>query len=334
VELAVSEVDPSGVRVIEAHGIGKSFDGRAIVRDVSLRILRGDRLAIVGANGAGKTTLINMLTGDLVPDEGHVKHGTNLAIARLDQKRAALDPTLTVADTLTDGRGETVTVAGQTKHVASYMKNFLFLPEQARTPVGVLSGGERARLMLARLLATPSNLMVLDEPTNDLDLETLDLLQELIADYPGTVIVVSHDRDFLDRVANMLVFAEGDGRFTDYAGGYSDMLAQRGAGIAARVVEKEPAARAKPAEAPAPKPATRKLSFKDKHALDTLPATIAALERDIAALQATLSAPDLYTRDARKFADLSARLATRQAELQAAEDRWLELEMLRADLEA
>ena len=193
----------------------------------STRILRGDRVGIVGPNGAGKTTLLNLLTGALPPDAGEVRLGTNLAQVTLDQRRESLDPEQTLAEALTGGSGDTVTVGGQSRHVVGYMKDFLFRPEQARTPVGVLSGGERARLTLARAFARPSNLLVLDEPTNDLDLETLDLLQERLAEYPGTVLLVSHDRDFLDRVVTSVIASEQNGRWIEYAGGYSDMLAQR-----------------------------------------------------------------------------------------------------------
>ncbi len=204
--------------------------------------MRGDRLGIVGPNGAGKTTLIRLITGALEPDSGSVRLGTNLQTVTLDQSRQSLDPDATLAEVITDGRGSSVTVNGETKHVVSYMKDFLFPPEKARTPVSVLSGGERGRLILARELAKPSNLLVLDEPTNDLDLETLDMLQEMLADYQGTILLVSHDRDFLDRVATSVLMAEGDGRWTEYAGGYSDMLAQRGAGVEARKVKAAPPA--------------------------------------------------------------------------------------------
>ena len=202
---------------------------RLIVRNFSTRIMRGDRVGIVGPNGAGKTTLLNLLTGGLAPDAGEVRLGTNLAQVTLDQRRDSLDPDQTLAQALTGGSGDTVTVGGQSRHVIGYMKDFLFRPEQARTPVGVLSGGERARLTLARAFARPSNLLVLDEPTNDLDLETLDLLQERLAEYPGTVLLVSHDRDFLDRVVTSTIASEGNGRWVEYAGGYTDMLAQRAA---------------------------------------------------------------------------------------------------------
>src|ERR1700722_9279261 len=227
VKLEAAEADLSGRLVIVADGISKSYGGRTVVRDFSTRIIRGARIGIVGQNGAGKTTLLNMLTGKLAPDTGEVKLGTNLAEVELDQRRDALDPLQTLSQTLTGGAGDTVTVGGQNRHVVSYMKDFLFGPEQANTPVGVLSGGERGRLTLARAFAKPSNLMVLDEPTNDLDLETLELLQERLADYAGTVLLVSHDRDFLDRVVTSVIATEADGRWVEYAGGYSDMLAQR-----------------------------------------------------------------------------------------------------------
>jgi len=240
----------------------------------------------------------------------------------------------TVAETLTGGRGDTVVIGGQVKHVIGYMKDFLFSPEQARTPVHVLSGGERARLMLARALAKPSNLMVLDEPTNDLDLETLDLLQETLSDYAGTVLLVSHDRDFLDRIVGSVIVAEGDGRWLEYAGGYSDMVAQRGAGIAARAAPAAPARRSdEPKAPPVPsKPQKRRLSSNEKHALDTLPKRMAALEAQIAELQRRLDDATLYTRDPAGFAKITDAIAAAQAELNAAEERWLELEMLREEI--
>ena len=229
VKISVSDAGGSGKLVIEAEGVSKSYGERPIVTDFSTRVVRQDRLGVVGANGAGKTTLLNLLTGRLQPDSGTVKIGANVELATLDQGRTSLQPTTTLADALTGGGSDNVIINGSPKHVIGYMKDFLFGPEQARTPVSRLSGGERGRLTLARALALPSNLLVLDEPTNDLDLETLDLLQEMIADYPGTVVVVSHDRDFLDRVASSTLVAEGRGRWTEYAGGYSDMVAQRGA---------------------------------------------------------------------------------------------------------
>ena len=227
VRLDAAEGGLSGRLVAELTAVSKTFGDREIVKDLSLRIMRGDRLGLVGPNGAGKSTILKLLTGALEPDSGTVRLGVNLELVTLDQKRDELDPNWTVQDALTGGRGDQVVINGKARHVASYMKDFLFIPEQRLTPLRVLSGGERARLMLARALAKPSNVLVLDEPTNDLDLETLDLLQELLADYQGTVLLVSHDRDFLDRVVTSVLAPNGDGTWTEYAGGYSDMLAQR-----------------------------------------------------------------------------------------------------------
>jgi len=328
VKFAASDSEIASKLVIEARHLGKAFDGRAIVKNFSIRILRGDRLGIVGANGAGKTTLINLLTGALAPDSGLVRHGANLAMASLDQNRASLDPQMTLKDALSGS--DYVSVAGQRKHVVSYMKDFLFSPEQAGTPIGRLSGGERGRLMLARALAQPANLLVLDEPTNDLDLETLDLLQEMLADYKGTVILVSHDRDFLDRVASSVLVAEGDGRWSEYAGGYSDMVAQRGAGIGAKI--EKPAKPKVAAKTPETKP-KRKLSFKEKHALEILPARIAELRKVAAHCKAVLTDADLYRRDRAKFAEASEAFARAEADLAKAEQDWLALEILREEIE-
>jgi ATP-binding cassette subfamily F protein uup len=328
VRLEAAEAELSGRLVIVAEGISKSYGDRTVVRDFSTRIMRGDRVGIVGQNGAGKTTLLNMLTGKLAPDTGETKQGTNLAEVELDQRRDSLDPMVTLSQALTGGAGDTVTVGGQNRHVVSYMKDFLFGPEQANTPVGVLSGGERGRLTLARAFATPSNLMVLDEPTNDLDLETLELLQERLADYTGTVLLVSHDRDFLDRVVTSVIATEGDGRWIEYAGGYSDMLVQRGP-VRAVTASTKP-------RVPAPaavKATTRKMTFKDKHALETLPSRIEALQSDIARLNTTLSDGSLYSRQPAKFAEATAALEAAQAALAAAEEHWLALEMLREELE-
>jgi ATP-binding cassette subfamily F protein uup len=328
-----SEAEASGTLVVEACDVAKSYGERRIVDNLSLRIMRGDRLGIVGANGAGKTTLINLLTGTLAPDSGGVQLGSNLKMMLLDQARAVLEPNQTVTEVLTGGRGDTVTVGGQSRHVIGYLKDFLFAPEQARTPVSVLSGGERNRLLIARALAQPANLLVLDEPTNDLDLETLDLLQEMLADYAGTLILVSHDRDFLDRVVGSVLVSEGEGRWIEYAGGYTDMVAQRGEGVQARVVapsaKTEPRER-NPAAAAAAAAATRaKLGFKEQHELKTLPARIEKLEAAIAQLRDILADATLYARDPARFEKASAMLADAETGLAAAEDRWLALEMLR-----
>jgi ATP-binding cassette subfamily F protein uup len=333
VRMEAAEAEGGGSLVIAAEDVTKSWGGRAVVRGVSTRILRGDRVGIVGANGAGKTTLLNLLTGRLAPDSGSVRLGTGIAMASLEQMRDSLDPARSLADTLTEGRGDQVWVGGQPRHVVGYMQDFLFAPSQARTAVGVLSGGERGRLLLARALAAPSNLLVLDEPTNDLDLETLDLLEEMLGDYAGTVLLVSHDRDFLDRVCSSILMSEGDGAWQDYAGGYSDMVAQRGAGVVARAAERAPRAAApEPRRVEAPPPA-RRLGFKERHALATLPATIEKLTREIAVLERWLSDPDLGLRDPKGLAARSAALAERQQALAAAEDEWLRLELLREDAE-
>ena len=332
--MTVSEGKTSGKLVIEAEGVSKSYGDRPIVRDLSTRVQRGDRLGIVGPNGAGKTTLLNLLTGRDVPDTGTVKLGANVQLATLDQARSSLKPDTTLADALTGGGSDQVIVNGASKHVIGYMKEFLFGPEQARTPLSRLSGGERGRLMLARALALPSNLLVLDEPTNDLDLETLDLLQDLLAEYPGTVVVVSHDRDFLDRVATSVINAEGEGRWLEYAGGYSDMVAQRGSGVAARVREAAPPLAGPAASSPASAPARKgKLSFKDKHALDNLPRQMDEMRAQRAKLQAALDDPGLYGRDPGRFAKLSAALADTDAKLATAEEEWLMLELMREELE-
>lgn len=329
VRMVASEADLSGRLVIVAEGISKTYGDRTVVQPFSTRVMRGDRIGIVGPNGAGKTTLLNMLTGVLPPDTGEVMLGTNLQFVTLDQRRETLDPTQTLAQAMAEGGGDTVMVGGQSRHVVSYMKDFLFGPEQANTQVGVLSGGERGRLTLARAFARPSNLMILDEPTNDLDLETLELLQERLADYAGTVLLVSHDRDFLDRVVTSVMATDGEGTWTEYAGGYSDMLAQRGP-----VRQAAAAAKAKPAE-PRGRGATpnRRMTFKDKHALETLPARIASLEADLARLNRELADPDLYARKPDRFKAATKALETAQTALTAAEEQWLALEMLREELE-
>jgi len=333
VKLDAAVADLSGRLVVVAEEVSKSYGQRTVVRDFSTRIMRGDRVGIVGQNGAGKTTVLNLLTGALFPDAGEVKLGTNLAQVVLDQRRETLDATETLTNALTGGTGDTVVVNSQSRHVIGYMKDFLFGPEQANTPVGVLSGGERGRLTLARAFAKPSNLMVLDEPTNDLDLETLELLQERLADYAGTVLLVSHDRDFLDRVVTSVIATEGDGRWTEYAGGYSDMLAQRGsAKPAATTPTRARAAAVGPTPAPA-RPQSRKMSFKDRHTLQTLPARIAALQQDVARLGAVLADPDLYARRPAVFTETTSSLDTAQEALAAVEEQWLALEMLREELE-
>jgi ATP-binding cassette subfamily F protein uup len=336
--MAASDAELSGKLVVEAKGVAKAFGARPIVADFSHRILRGDRLGVVGPNGSGKTTLVSLLTGTLEPDSGQVRLGANLEMATLDQRRESLDPNWTLSEALTGGRGDTVTIGGVKKHVVAYMKDFLFSPEQVRTPLSVLSGGERGRLMLARALAKPSNLLVLDEPTNDLDLETLDVLEEMLGNYAGTVILISHDRDFLDRTVNAVLVPEGGGRWVEYAGGYTDMLAQRGADLggvkAAEAVAPRPqrAGDAEPPRAPA-KASKRRLSFHEKHALETLPGRIATLQAGVRRLQDQLGDPGLYARDRQAFTRATEALSASQSELAAAEERWLELELLREQIE-
>ncbi|MGW8206762.1 MAG: ATP-binding cassette domain-containing protein [Hyphomicrobiaceae bacterium] len=340
VKLEASDARLSGKLVIEAIDLVKAYPERVLVDRFSTRIMRADRVGFVGPNGAGKTTLVKLLIGALPPDSGMLRLGTNIEMVVLDQKRDELDPAWTVAEALTRGRGDQVIVNGKARHVASYMKDFLFLPEQARSPVSVLSGGERARLMLARALALPSNLLVLDEPTNDLDLETLDLLQELLADYEGTVLLVSHDRDFLDRVVTSTICSEGEGRWTEYAGGYSDMLAQRGSAYAnAPIREKKPARQpAKDASSTIAATGTepqqkRKLSFKERHALEQLPGEIARLEKEISNLETRLADASLFAKDPDAFAATTTRIAAAQSKLSEKESQWLELEMLREEIE-
>ena len=333
--LAVSEADRSGKLVIEAKAVAKAFDDRPIVTDLSIKIARGDRIALVGPNGAGKTTLIKLLTGQLEPDSGTVRLGTNLEIASLDQRRAALKPDWTVEEAIVPGGGERVEIAGNVKHVAAYMKDFLFKPEQRRTPVHALSGGERARLMLARALALPSNLLVLDEPTNDLDLETLDLLEELIGDYNGTALLVSHDRDFIDRTATATIAWESDGVWRVYPGGYSDMVSQRGQGVGARASLNQATGRSgKPKPAKGSAKSSAKMTFKDKHALEKLPGEIEAIETRLKALEAELADASLFTRNPDRFHAASAEHARLGEEKSSKEDRWLELEELREQLDA
>jgi len=333
--LTATEAEASGKLVVEAKHLVKSFGERQIVNDFSTRIARGDRIGIVGPNGAGKTTLINILTGGELPDSGSVRLGANIEMATLDQHRESLDPKSTLAEALTGGRGDTITVNGKPKHVIGYMKDFLFTQEQARTPLEVLSGGERGRLMLARALAKASNFLVLDEPTNDLDLETLDVLEEMLADYEGTVVFISHDRDFLDRVVTSVIAPEGQGRWIEYAGGYSDMLAQRGSDLKEKAVKgtsQQLAKESKAANTAVTASARRRLSFNEKHALETLPKTMDKLQSDIAKLQQKLDDPTLYTRDRTAFETTSAALTKAQADLDTAEEKWLELEMLREEI--
>ncbi len=329
VQMAVDSGGLSGRLVVEATDIAKAYGDRAVVRNFSTRILRGDRVGIIGPNGAGKTTLLRLLTGDLAPDSGTVRLGTNLEAGYFDQRRASLDPERSVKDTLTDGAGDNVWVHGRPRHVVGYLKDFLFEERQALTPVKALSGGERNRLLLAKLLAKPSNLLILDEPTNDLDMDTLDLLEEVLADYDGTLLVVSHDRDFLDRLVTSTIAVEGDGTIQESPGGYSDYLTQR----KAQAAPVKPRAAAAAKEAPRPKPAA-KLSYNEQRDLERLPARMDELHAEIARLETVLADCGLYARDAAAFDAAMGALQGAQAELEAAEERWLELEMKREELAA
>ncbi len=329
--MALESAAPSGKLVAELEGVRKSYGERVILRDFSMRIMRGERVALVGPNGVGKTTLLRLITGEEEPDAGRVRRGTNLEVALFDQSRAQLDHNSSLWENLTGdplmrvpGQADQVMVRGQPKHVVGYLKEFLFDEAQARAPVRALSGGEKARLLLARIMAQPSNLLVLDEPTNDLDVETLDLLQDILDGFDGTVLLVSHDRDFIDRIATTTLVFEGAGTVTAYAGGWSDYMAQRPAPereAAPRAVEK--AKPAKPAGRAARAP--DRLSFTEAHRLEKLPAEIARLEAEIAKLGELLADPGLFTREPVKFRKASEALTARQTALEVAEEEWLHL---------
>ncbi len=317
--LQVASDDVKTKIVIDAEHVTKSYGDRTIIRDLTLRVARGDRIGIVGRNGAGKSTLLKLLTGEIEPDSGAVKRAKTLDGIVIDQQRSLMAPQKTVREVLADG-GEWIDVLGVRKHLHGYLKEFLFDPNLAEAKVGALSGGERSRLLLAREFARESNLLVLDEPTNDLDLETLDLLQEVIADYGGTVLIVSHDRDFLDRTVTVTLGLDGSGTVDVVAGGYEDWEAKR----TRRHEPRKPAA-AKPAAAPPPPPARAKLSYKDQRDFDLLPKRIEAIDVAVAAAEAKLADPALYTRDFATFDRLSKEVAALREEKDAAEMRWLEL---------
>jgi ABC transport system ATP-binding/permease protein len=329
VRIEASLAEAGGSLAIEAEHAKKSFGERVIVRDLSLRVPRGARVGVIGPNGAGKSTLIRLLTGALAPDSGRVRLGHGLAPVYFDQKRESLEPEATLRHALCDS-GDTVFVNGRPKHVMTYLRDFLFEERQANGPVKALSGGERARLLLAKLFAQPSNLLVLDEPTNDLDMDTLDLLQEALADYEGTVLLVSHDRDFLDRVVTSTLAMPGNGAVEAYAGGYSDYLVQRPAATApTRSVPRS----TKPAP-PRPAAEAQRLSYKDERERTRLPAEIERLTAEIRALEARLADPSLYGSDAALFAALAAELEKKRGDLDAAEERWLALEMQAEELDS
>jgi ATP-binding cassette subfamily F protein uup len=325
-KLGNAAAEAGGRLVIELANVAKSFgsdEGEIVIaRDFSTRVLRGDRVGLIGRNGAGKSTLLGIMTGAILPDSGTVRHGANLKPAIFDQRRIALDPEASPWTTLA-GEGDTVLIQDRPRHVASYLKDFLFEDRQFKAKVSTLSGGERNRLLLAKVLAEPSNLLILDEPTNDLDIETLDLLEELLADYDGTLLLVSHDRDFLDRLVTGVVVVEGDGRIDEYVGGYSDYVRQR------RKPPAKPVAKA--AAKPGAKPTARggtlpeRMSFKERRELETLPGTIAALEAEKAALEAKLADPAFYPKDRAGFEAASVHHREVIAALTVAEERWLAL---------
>ena len=332
IDLEIAEGDFRSKLVIEAKHIFKSFGSRDIVKDFSVRIIKGNKIGIVGPNGAGKTTLIKLLTRRLEPDSGFVRLGKNLEEAYFDQNRITLDPKKTLWQTLC-GKGDHIWVRGQYRHVVAYLKDFLFRPDQAQCPVSALSGGEKNRLMLAVALAQPSNFLVLDEPTNDLDMDTLDLLQEVLDDYAGTVLLVSHDRDFIDRVVTSVIYMPGDGTVYEHAGSYSDLLAKLSARTAVAPVKKRPKPETARPSVPAAPAKTARLSYNQQRLLEVLPAEIEQLEKTISEISQSLSDPDLYAADPDTFNRLSARLLELQEQKDSKETQWLELQMLKESLE-
>jgi len=332
VDLQLEEGGQSGQLVFEAKEVNLSFGDTVVIKNFSVRIMRGDRIGIIGPNGAGKSTLIKLLLGELSPDSGHVRRGTRLQAAYFDQQRAQLDPAATVMESI--GSGQSVTIHGRTRHVAGYLQDFLFPPERLLSPVSTLSGGERNRLLLARLFAQPANVLVMDEPTNDLDVETLELLEELLLDYQGTLLLVSHDRQFLDNVVTSTLVFEGGGRIGEYVGGYTDWLRQRAASSAPNKAEM--AARPKtaspvpPPKAHSPDKKLRKLSYKEQRELEVLPGKIEALEAEQSRLQAAVSDPKFYQQPADKISAALARLESVTGELAACYTRWELLESLTA----
>lgn len=333
-KLEASETENTSKIVMAAEGVGWAYPERPLIRDLTLKVTRGDRLGICGANGAGKTTLLRLLTGEMTPQAGEIRRSPSIQMVTLDQQRSALDGDQSVASFLTDGHGEMVQVGTEKRHVIGYMKDFLFRPEQARTPVSHLSGGERGRLALAAALARPSNLLVLDEPTNDLDLETLDMLQDMLGDYAGTVLLVSHDRDFLDRLATSTLVAEGDGSWIEYAGGYSDMLAQRRgrSPVERRQKDTAPSSSDTGSSPVRTVKQTVKLSYKEQRELDRLPELLEKLEKDAMLCRNALADPGLYNRDPVRFEKITAALEDTETKLRQAEERWVELESKREEL--
>jgi ATP-binding cassette subfamily F protein uup len=338
--LAAEEGEARSRLIIEAEGIAKSVPApapaggeRVLIEDFSTLVMRGDRIGIVGPNGAGKSTLVKILIGDLAPDRGRAKLAKHVSLAYFDQRRQQLDPSTSLRDVLVPKGGDTIMVQGRPKHVRGYLKEFLFDPRQLDSPTGTLSGGERNRLLLAKILAAPAELLVLDEPTNDLDTDTLDLLEEMLGDYAGTLIVVSHDRDFLDKTVSSVIVMPGDGSATEYAGGYTQAMAQRRAAAAAKPPPRTRPRSAGDADTARPARQQLRLSYKDQRELDQLPERIAALEREIAALEARLADPGLYVGGPAAAEPTIRRHAAARAELATLEDRWLALEERRAALE-
>ncbi|MEN2494709.1 MAG: ABC transporter ATP-binding protein uup [Hyphomicrobiaceae bacterium hypho_1] len=344
VSMVASDANLSGKMVFEVKNLAKSFNANHVVKDFSLRVARGDRIGIIGPNGVGKTTLLKLILGDLQADSGTIRRGSNLEVVTLDQNREMLNPEEMLSHAIMGGAGDTVTINGRSRHFSSYMKDFLFLTEQARSPLKVLSGGERARVQLARAFAKPSNLLVLDEPTNDLDLETLDLLQELIADYSGTVILVSHDRSFLDRTVTSVITTSGNGQWVEYAGSCSDMLAQLESDVFAESSEtfrsafklgkkKKASSMLMDQSRSISNKTSRKLSFNDKYALKKLSEKIEKLTSEINEMERELDDPSLYVKFHERFNLLSARLGAAKIELDEVENAWLKLEIKREELE-
>lgn len=329
--ISVTEGQKSGKSVAKLEHVTKRYDGKLIIDDFSIKITRGERIGIVGPNGSGKTTLLKLMMGEIDADEGVIERGVNLEPLVVDQKRESLNPDWTLAEAMTDNGGDKVMVGDNSVHVIRYMKDFLFLPEQARTPIHALSGGERGRLQLARGLRLPSNFLVLDEPTNDLDLETLDLLQELVADYKGTVVVVSHDRDFLDRTVTRTIGFEGNARWQSYAGGYTDMINQRGHGVQQRKKAEKEAKTEKLRSASATKTSKGKLSYKHKFRLEQLPDEMTKYETEIKALELMLADPNLFSSNPDKFNAAIAELDNVRTKLESCEEEWLELEMMKEE---
>jgi ABC transport system ATP-binding/permease protein len=323
VQITVQDANPSGKLVFEAESVGLDFGERCIIRDFSARVMRGDRIGIIGPNGCGKSTLIKLLIGELEPTRGTLKRGTQLMPAYFDQQREQLDESASIMDNVTRGSGDTVIINGEPRHISGYLRDFLFPPERLRAPVSMLSGGERNRLLLARLFARPSNLLVMDEPTNDLDTDTLELLEEMVSEYPGTLLLVSHDRTFLDNVVTSTMVFEGGGRINEYVGGYSDWLKQRreAPGAARPGTSAAPAAAAPVAAA---KP--RRLSFKEQRELGELPKLIARLEGEQQDLERLVSDPLAFRRDAAQANTALTRLVALGGEIEAAYARWSSLE--------